>query len=178
MSRIPTPDLKSATGATAEIYAQIKKAAGKVPNTYAVIGAHGSAALKAILEADRVLADGTLNKQDQEVIKLLVSEIVGCEYCLAAHSLLANQAGLDAKVVRRIRSGLPTGDEKRDALANFVRILLQTRGTVNDREFLTIKSAGYTPQQLVDISLAIAVITFTNVFNRINDTDLDFPAAA
>jgi hypothetical protein len=30
----------------------------------------------------------------------------------------------------------------------------------------------------VDISLAIAVITFTNVFNRINHTELDFPAVA
>jgi len=30
----------------------------------------------------------------------------------------------------------------------------------------------------VDISLAIAVTTFTNIFNRINDTDLDYPAVA
>ena len=31
-------------------------------------------------------------------------------------------------------------------------------------------------QQLVEISLAVALITFTNMFNRINDTDIDFPA--
>ncbi len=43
MSRIPTPALATATGATAEVYAQIKKAAGKVPNTYAAMGAHGTA---------------------------------------------------------------------------------------------------------------------------------------
>jgi len=35
MSRIPTPTLDTATGATAEVYAQINKAAGKVPNTFA-----------------------------------------------------------------------------------------------------------------------------------------------
>jgi uncharacterized membrane protein YkgB len=35
MSRIPTPILDTATGATAEVYAQINKAAGKVPNTFA-----------------------------------------------------------------------------------------------------------------------------------------------
>ena len=35
MSRIPTPPLDTATGATAEVYAQINKAAGKVPNTFA-----------------------------------------------------------------------------------------------------------------------------------------------
>jgi hypothetical protein len=30
----------------------------------------------------------------------------------------------------------------------------------------------------VDISLAFASIVFTNVFNRINDTDIDFPVLA
>jgi hypothetical protein len=30
----------------------------------------------------------------------------------------------------------------------------------------------------VDISLAFATNVFTNVFNRINDTEIDFPAAA
>ena len=39
MSRLPVPNLESATGATAEIYAQIKKSIGNVPNTFAAIGA-------------------------------------------------------------------------------------------------------------------------------------------
>jgi hypothetical protein len=41
---------------------------------------------------------------------------------------------------------------------------------MDNDEFSAIKAAGYTPQQLVDISLAIAVTTVTNVFNRINGT--------
>ena len=60
MPRIPTPALDAATGATAEVYAQIKKAAGNVPNTFATIGAHGPAALKATLQADGALAAGTV----------------------------------------------------------------------------------------------------------------------
>jgi len=178
MSRIDSPAVDAATGATAELFAQIKKAAGKVPNTYAAIGAHGSAALKAMLQADAVLAAGSLSKQDQETIKLAVSAAVGCDYCEAAHSLLAKLAGLKPDVLKQIRSGQPTGDAKRDALVRFVRLLVLTRGTIGDEAFSAIKAAGYTDEQLVDISLALAVITFTNVFNRINDTTLDFPAAA
>jgi alkylhydroperoxidase family enzyme len=86
MSRIPTPTLDTATGATAEIYAQIKKAAGKVPNTVAAINAREPA--KAALEGDRVLAASALSKQDQETAKLIVSEVTGCGYCVAAHRLL------------------------------------------------------------------------------------------
>ena len=178
MSRILTPAVESAIGATAELFAQIKKAAGKVPNTYASIGAHGPAALKAMLNADAVLAAGSLSRQDQETIKLAVSAAVGCDYCEAAHSLLAKLAGLKPDELRQIRAGRPTGDAKRDALVRFVRQLVLTRGTVSDEEVAAIRAAGYTDAQLVDISLALAVITFTNAFNRINDTALYYPAAA
>jgi uncharacterized peroxidase-related enzyme len=178
MSRIAIPAIESATGPTAELYAQIKQAAGKVPNTYAVIGALGPAALKAILQADAVLARGSLSKQDQETIKLLVSELSGCDYCAAAHTQLAKTTGLSPAIVRQIRAGQPTGDAKRDALVRLVGKMVKTSGTISDQDFSAIKAAGYTEQQLVDISLAIAVITFTNVFNRINNTELDYSAVA
>ena len=178
MSRIVTPTLETATGPTAEIYAQIKKAVGSVPNTFAAIGAHGPAALKAVLQADSVLAAGSLSKQDQETIKLVVSAVAGCDYCVAAHSLLGKLAGLKPDALRQIRAGEPTGDAKRDALARFVRTLTQTSGTISEAEFRAIRAAGYTDAQLVDISLAIALTVFTNVFNRINDTEIDFPAVA
>ena len=178
MSRLTVPNLQSATGATAEIYAQIKKAIGNVPNTFAAIGAHGPAALKAVLAADAVLASGSLSKRDQETIKLAVSEVAGCDYCVAAHSLLGKLAGLKPEELKRIRNGEPTGDAKRDALIHFVRTLAETSGTIGDDEFAAIKAAGYGDAQLVDISLAFATTSFTNVFNRINDTEIDFPAVA
>ena len=176
MPRIHTPALESATGATAEVYAAIRKAAGSVPTTSATIGAHGPQALKAILAADGVLAAGTLSKQDQETIKLVVSSVVECHYCVAAHSLLGKMKGLSQDSLRQLRAGAATGEAKRDALAHFVRLLTETSGTVSDAEFAAIREAGYTDAQLVEISLAIAVTVFTNVFNRINDTAIDFPA--
>jgi UrcA family protein len=39
MSRVAIPAIESATGVTADLFSQIKKAVGKVPNTFAVIGA-------------------------------------------------------------------------------------------------------------------------------------------
>ena len=77
---------------------------------------------------------------------------------------------------RHIRAGEPTGDTKRDALIRFVSLLASTSGTIEAGEVTAIRAAGYTDQQLVEISLAIATTTFTNVFNRINDTAIDFPA--
>src|ERR1700741_2996693 len=175
MSRLSVPSLESATGATAEIYGQIKKSIGNVPNTFAAIGAHGPAALKAVLAADAVLASGSLSKRDQETIKLIISGVAGCDYCEAAHSLLGKLAGLKPDELKSIREGKPTGDTKRDALARFVRKLAETSGTVSDEDFSAIKAAGYSDAQLVEISLAFATTVLPNGFNHINHTQLDFP---
>jgi uncharacterized peroxidase-related enzyme len=178
MSRLSVPNLETNTGPSGQVYAQIKKAIGSVPNTFAAIAAHGPGALKSILFADATLAAGTLTKRDQEVIKLVISAAGGCDYCVAAHNHLAKLAGVKAEVLRQIREGQPTDDAKRDALIDFVRKLAQFSGTVSDEDFAAIKTAGYTDAQLVEISLAFATTVFTNVFNRINDTEIDFPAVA
>jgi uncharacterized peroxidase-related enzyme len=168
MSRLSVPNLESDTGPSGQIYAQIKKAIGSVPNTFAAIAAHDPAALQSVLAADAVLAAGTLTKRDQEVIKLVISAAGGCDYCVAAHNHLAGLAGLKPEVLKQIRDGQPTGDSKRDALVGFVRKLAQFSGTVSDDDFAAIKAAGYSDAQLVEISLAFATTVFTNVFNRIN----------
>lgn len=176
MSRITVPNVASATGATAEVYAQVKKAAGGVPNLFAALGALSPDVLKTFLNAEGVLASGTLSKQDVETIKLLVSELAGCDYCVAAHTMLGKMTGLSPETLKLIRTGQPTGDAKRDALVRFVKNLQQTSGTISAVEFAAIKAAGYTDGQLAEITLAIALTVFTNTFNRINDTDVDFPS--
>jgi len=178
MSRLSIPNLESDTGPSGQVYAQIKKAIGSVPNTFAAIAAHGPAALKSVLAADAVLAAGTLTKRDQEVIKLVISAAGGCDYCVAAHGYLAKLVGVEPAALKRIREGQASGDAKRDALVRFVRKLAQSSGTVSDEDFAAIKAAGYSDAQLVEISLAFATTVFTNVFNRINDTEIDFPAVA
>ncbi|WP_404421230.1 carboxymuconolactone decarboxylase family protein [Thalassospira australica] len=176
MSRISYPAIETATGPAAEVFAQVKKAAGSVPNAYATIGSLAPDILKTILNAEGVLASATLSKQDRETIKLVVSEVAGCDYCVAAHSFLGKLAGIAPDTLSDIRNGTPTGDPKRDALIGFVRALQQSNGTVAEADFNAIKAAGYSDAQLVEISLAISLITFTNIFNRINDTVVDFPS--
>ena len=178
MSRLSVPNLETDTGPSGQVYAQIKKAIGSVPNTFAAIAAHGPGALKSVLAADAVLAAGSLAKRDQEVIKLVISAAGGCDYCVAAHSYLGKLAGVKSEALKQIRDGQPTGDAKRDALVGFVRKLARSSGTVSDEDFAAIKAAGYSDAQLVEISLAFATTVFTNVFNRINDTEIDFPAVA
>ncbi|CAB3799420.1 hypothetical protein LMG28614_04962 [Paraburkholderia ultramafica] len=176
MSRFTIPAVTTATGATAEVYAQVRKiAGGGVPNLFAALGYLAPATLSAALNAEGALASGSLSKQDLETIKLLVSEQTGCDYCVAAHFMLGKMSGLSPETLKQIRAGQATGDVRRDALIHFVLNLQKTRGTINENEFAAIRAAGYTDTQLAEISLAVAMTIFTNTFNRINDTDVDFP---
>jgi uncharacterized peroxidase-related enzyme len=179
MSRITIPAIATASGATAEVYAQVKKiAGGSVPNLYAAVGHLAPTTLAAVLNAEGALASSSLSKQDLETIKVLVSEQTGCDYCVAAHVMLGKMTGLSPEALKQIRAGKATGDAKRDALVHFVLNLQKTSGTISENEFAAIRGAGYTDTQLTEISLAIALTIFTNTFNRINDTDVDFPRVA
>src|SRR5438445_13285186 len=102
MSRLSVPNLESDAGPSGQLYAQIKKAIGSVPNTFAAIAAHGPAALKSVLAADTVLAAGSLTKRDQEVIKLVISAAGGCAYCVPAHNPLARLAGVNPSALKQI----------------------------------------------------------------------------
>ncbi|QGA41410.1 carboxymuconolactone decarboxylase family protein [Burkholderia glumae] len=176
MSRLSTLAPADATGAAAEVFAKIRKAVGKVPNAYATIGTHHPEALAAMLGVDALVAGGTLGKAEIETIKLAVSEAAGCDYCVAAHTLAGKFAGLSPETMQQVRAGEPTGDARRDALVAFVRTLVTTRGTVPADAFERFIAAGFTERQVVEVSLAITSITFTNLINRANDTTLDFPA--
>ncbi|QQX89083.1 carboxymuconolactone decarboxylase family protein (plasmid) [Cupriavidus necator] len=177
MSRIAIPAIESATGATADIYAQVKKiAGGRVPNTYAALGHLAPASLASLLNAQGALASGSLSQQDLQTIKLLVSVKAGCDVCVAAHSFVGKMVGLPVDALRGIRAGQATGDAKRNALVRFVSHLQTTSGTISQDEFTAIREAGYTDTQLAEISFAIALAIFTSTFNRINGTDVDFPA--
>ncbi|WP_186250031.1 carboxymuconolactone decarboxylase family protein [Burkholderia gladioli] len=178
MSRLSTLAVADATGSTAELFTKIRKAVGKVPNAYATIGTHHPEALAAMLGIDAILAGGTLSKAEIETIKLAVSENAGCDYCIAAHTLAGKFAGLPPEAMRQIRAGEPTGDVKRDALVTYVRSVVSTRGTVPAEQLDHFIAAGFTERQVIEVSLAIASITFTNLVNRANDTTLDFPAVA
>lgn len=175
-SRIQTPAATDATGNTAEVFAAIRQAIGVIPNAYAAIGALNTPALQAVLSADAVLSRGTLSAQERETVKLVVSVAAGCDYCVAAHSLAAKASGIPTETVRAIRDRHATGDARRDALIRLISVLQESKGTISAEEFEEFRAAGFADETVVDVALAIAIITFTNVFNRVNDTVVDFPA--
>lgn len=177
MTRLHTIAPADAIGPAAALFGAIRNSIGMVPNAYATAGSNSPVALKAALALDAALRETSLTTQHGEIIKLAVSASVGCDYCVAAHTLMGKKAGLSRDAIFAIRHGAAGGDAAINALAHFARLLVSTTGTVPIEEVNAIKAAGYSDAQIVDTMLAIASITFTNLLNRVNDTTLDFPVA-
>lgn len=178
MSRLASRPVLDATGPAAALFGAIHGALGKVPNAYRDIGSNSPVVLESVLALDASLRKTSLSARDIEVVKLAVSSANGCDYCVAAHSLMGKMAGLDRAALAALRDGVATGNPRDDALARFARLLLTTRGTVDGAELEAVKAAGIGDAQIVEIALAITAITLTNLFNRINDTEIDFPKVA
>lgn len=177
MNRLHTQPASETTGAAADIYTAIKGSIGMVPNAYVGIGSNSPTALAAALNLDAALKKGTLNGKEQEAIKLAASQASECEYCLAAHTTISKIHGLTENEILALRHGQPSGNLKHDAIAKFTRILLGSKGSLPEDVLQEVRQAGFTDAQIVDTILAITSITFTNLFNRVNNTVLDFPPA-
>lgn len=175
MSRLKTMDPTEATGLVAETFASLKRAAGMIPNAYLTIGTHSPEGLDAMLRLDEVVAQSEISDADLETIRLVVSEWSGCPYCVAVHSLKAKFSGLSHEVISNIRGGNCTGDFRRDALIEFVRNIVSSKGILSLEVVDLIISAGYSERQIIGVSLTIASTIFTSTVNRINDTTIDYP---
>ena len=178
MNRLNFVPVVESTGHAAQLFAAIKSAVGMVPNAYVGIGSNSPQALEASLNLDAALKKGSLSGREIEAVKLAVSDVAECDYCLAAHTMIGKMQGLDAGAISALRRGQASGHDKLDALSTFARALVETRGAVPAGVVDAVRSAGYTDAQIVDVMLAITSITFTNLFNRVNATALDFPPAA
>lgn len=178
MNRLPTLTIDQAEGEAAELFATIKRNVGKLPNGYAVIGSNAPAVLTNVLQTGATLGKSTLSRREQEAINLSVSETSGCDYCVAAHTFTAQLAGYTAEQSRELRAGGFAEDTRIDTLVKFVVGLVGSRGTVDPSAVEAMRAAGFTDRQLVEISLAVSAILFSNMVNRINDTVVDFPKVA
>ncbi|KGD72495.1 alkylhydroperoxidase [Tatumella morbirosei] len=176
MGRLESKPASEASGQTAELFKTIKQVMGKVPNAYLTIGSNAPELLAQTLQLNAILSKSSLTAREREAINLAVSEESGCDYCLAAHTPLALKAGYSEAQTLELRQGFLVDDLRIDALVKFVQLLVSTRGTVSAQHVAAFKEAGFSDQQIVETVGAVTAILFTNMINRINDTEIDFPA--
>jgi len=177
MPRLAQINPQQANSQQAELFAAVKSKLGRVPNLLRALG-NSTAALRGYLEFSGALATGDgLDARQREIIALAVAEANGCEYCLAAHSTIGTMVGLSAEAIQSARraDGL---DEASRAVARFADAVLRSRGRVDDAQLEAFRAAGFGDEAVTEVVAHVALSVFTNYFNNLAKTDVDFPAAA
>ena len=175
MPRIATPaTIADAPEASRPMLDAVAKMLGSAPNMFRAIS-NSPQALEGHLGMFGALGKGTLPAATRERIALAVAEVNSCNYCLSAHTYLGrNLAKLDDAEITANRSGA-SNDPKADAAVRFAATTARLRGHVGDAEFAAVRLAGYTDAQIIEIVQHVALNTWTNMFNSVFQTEIDFP---
>lgn len=136
--------------------------------------ANSPAALAAYLGSCQALARGQLTRRQRELLALAVAEINGARYCLSAHCAAALAIGLTETEIRAARRA-SAADPHTHALLRFAQVITLQRGEIGDADFHSARRAGLSDGQIAEVIAHVALNVFTNYFNAVGKTDLDFP---
>ncbi len=173
MQRIAAVNPAEANGLAKELLEAVQSKLGMTPNLMKTLAA-GPAALEGYLNFGAALANGRLDRKFREQIALAVAQANACEYCLSAHSAIGKMVGLKPEEILASREGHSSG-AKRDAGLRFAQALVVERGEVSDQAVGQVKAVGYTDGEIAEIVANVAINIFTNYFNHVARTDIDFP---
>jgi uncharacterized peroxidase-related enzyme len=173
MSRIEPLTIENASPAGAEILGAIKGKIGMVPNIYAAM-AHSPAALGAKLAFDEAFGKSSLSAAVKEQLAMVIAGTNNCDYCASAHTAIGKGAGVDADELKNNLSG-NASDPKVQAILTLAKSIVTNRGNISDTELSDARNAGIAEGEVVEIIAAVAINTFTNYFNHIAATEIDFP---
>jgi uncharacterized peroxidase-related enzyme len=175
MLRIAIPtSIEEAPAASQPLLEGVKKKLGSVPNVFRLM-AVSPAATEGHIGMFDALNKGELPAQTRERIALAIAEINGCSYCLSAHTYVGkNLAKLDDVEIMANRNG-SSNDPKADAAVKFAVKIARERGHVSEEDVQTVKKAGYSDAQIIEIVQHVALNTWTNYLNEVFKTDVDFP---
>lgn len=173
MQTIPALPVETNDQPVASLFAAIKSQMGGVPNILRTMG-QSPAALEAYLGLNGGLGKGKLSAADRERIALATAGANRCDYCASAHSALGARAGLDAGEITAALQGR-SSDPRADALVRFTRQLVDHRGQLGPADIAAVKAHGFDDGAIVEIVANVAANLFTNYFNHIAGTEIDFP---
>lgn len=173
MVKLVALDPTQATGKVRELLAQVQAQLGTVPNMMRTM-ANSPAVLEGYLSFSNALAGGVLSPQLREQIALAVAEINSCEYCLSAHTTIGKMVGLSDRDLNSGRLSF-SDDPKIDVALKFARAIVVNQGQVTTDYFNRLHQAGYVDAEIVEIIANVILNIFTNYFNHIAETEVDFP---
>ena len=169
-------DTSKVPAASQELLTQIHNAFGATPNMFKAVS-NSPAALKSMWGAFGALGKGRLGAALGEKIAVAIANRNACEYCLAAHTVLGQGAGVTPEQMQEAQAGR-AADPRTAAALNFALKLVEARGQVAANDIAALRAVDFSDEQVVEIIAHVGLNLFTNYINIALDVPLDFPKVA
>ena len=173
MPRINPVNPDNANGKAKQILDGLQKSMGMTPNIMRTL-ANSPAALEAYTGLLNSLNGASIDGKTREAIALVTSGINGCEYCAAAHTAIGKMQGLSDAETQTSLQGHSSEPARASAL-QFASAIVNKRGWVSDEDLANVRGAGFGDAEITDIVATVAATIFSNYFNHIAQTEVDFP---
>ena len=173
MQRITALTLDASPAASRPMLEAVQKKLGMIPNLFKTFS-HSPAVLSYYLAGSEALGGGTLSAALREQIALVTAGENECDYCASAHTLMGKGAGVNAAELANNLRGRSANAKTQSAL-DFAAAIVSERGRVSDEQLQLVRAAGYNDAEVVEIVANVAINIFTNYFNHIAGTVIDFP---
>lgn len=174
MTKLNVPSRNDVSPNNQELFDNLQKGLGMVPNLYAVM-AHSETALGNYLAFQS--AKTTFSNKEKQAVNLVVSQVNECLYCQSAHTLLGKLNSLSEDDTIEIRRGIATFDLKLNALVALAKEISIKKGFVSETTLSSFFDAGYSKGQVVELVMLIAEKSAMNYLHAITQVDIDFPIA-
>lgn len=175
MSRINL-DTQHVPTASQALLEQVHRTFGATPNMFKAVS-NSPAALQSMWGAFAALGKGKLGAALGEQIAVAVANRNACDYCLAAHTVIGQQAGVSGDALISAQTG-QSSDPKTAAALKFALAVVSERGRVGASDIEALRAVGFDDGAVVEIVAHVALNLFTNYINVALDVPLDFPHVA
>lgn len=176
MKQIQVPALEQVSSEAQALLAGVQKKMGKIPNLYATIG-YSAATLKGLLEFEASLGTAHhFSGKEKEAINLIISQVNDCDYCLAAHTALAQLRGFSQEETLAIRKAAYS-ETKLNTVLQLAQSIATNKGKGDQALIDAFFEAGYNEAALIELIGLITVRTLTNYVFANTHIPIDFPAA-
>ncbi len=172
MTTFPVHSSETAPEASKPVLAAAQKKFGFVPNLIRVM-AEAPAAAEAYMAVMDIFESSSLSDAEKQTVLLSASFVNECDYCMAAHTKIAELKGVPAETIEALRAGTTLPDPRLDALAVLTRSIVETRGWPSEAGKEAFFAAGYGAREYLEVIVGVTVKTLSNYVNHAADTPLD-----
>ena len=172
MKQYTIHDKHTANEESAQLLNAVEGMISFVPNIFGVI-AESTPALQAFVDLNNQLSKSTFGAIEREIIQTAVSVENQCNYCVAGHTAFAHMQDVPAEIIVAVRNNQAIKYPKLEALNQFTRTLVRSKGMIPLQAQEDFFAAGYTPAQVLEVILGICVKTFSNLANNTIGIPLD-----